>query len=83
MIFCDECENFPTYKQFQETNGSFCLAKQRMRFRMPRSYTDTEWGFNRKTCNSFVPIRKKEKAKTFKKRCSSCNYYYWVDGPDS
>ena len=68
MIFCDECINFPPP---ETTHWNRCLAGQTMKFRMPRSSIDDEWGFNRQSCIHFKPIKKKDAPKIFKRECKN------------
>ncbi len=68
MIFCDECINFPLP---ETTPWNRCLAGQTMKFRMPRSPVDDEWGFHRKSCDYFKPIKIQELSKIFKRPCKS------------
>ena len=64
MIFCDECKNFPPTSSLWGVDLSKkgaldkCTLNIPMRFKMPCSPTDDEWGFYKKDCRRFEPTSK-------------------------
>jgi hypothetical protein len=52
-IWCDTCKNFPKNSSTKIIN---CFAGIKMRFRMPRSPIDYEWGFWVENCDKFERV---------------------------
>ena len=54
-VSCDECEHFPPPEHHTWGNkANFeCLLNIFMRFKMPSSPVDEEWGFYQKGCRKF------------------------------
>ena len=53
--FCDECVNFPTGDEWNTDllDPQRCKKKITMKFRMPKSPIDDQWGFHKVNCKKF------------------------------
>lgn len=58
MIFCDECQNFPSPNhpiwKTRRLGKRQCLLKMPMLFKMPKSPNDEDWGFYKNECHGFI-----------------------------